>query len=513
MTQPEVWERLQAELRAWRELAHEKHHEVHQLQQEKQVLREALAEAIQAIERLQERAKDLEGQIEVLLDRVKTLEGQQAKDSHNSNRPPSSDRFVRRPKSLKQKSGKKPGGQPGHPGHHLKPVAQPDTVVMHPVERCVRCQRDLRACPATIIERRQVIDLPTKRLWVTEHHVEENQCPQCCHLTRASFPASVKAAVQYGTGIQALAVSLVQGQAVPYARASQLLHDLLGVQLSAGSIASFVTTCHQHLAGVETELKAALVNVPVLHQDETGMRVGTEGWWMHVCSTDRSTHYAAHAGRGRAGMDAIGITPQFRGTSVHASLVSYEGYSFTPALCNVHHLRELTFIEEELKQAWATRMKDLLLEMKAEVEQAKAQGKSQLDVPLLARLLRRYDELLAEGYLANPPPPPPQKSAQGKRKPKQSPARNVLDRFSQKKQAVLRFLHDFAVPFDNNQAERDLRMIKVQQKVSGCFRGEEGIVRFCRIRSYLSTLRKQGIELLSALDRTLAGYPVLPAFT
>lgn len=325
MTQPEEWERLQAELRAWRELAHEKHHEVHQLQQEKQVLREALAEAIQAIERLQEHAKDLEGQIDVLLDRVKTLEGQQAKDSHNSSLPPSSDRFVRRPKSLKQKSGKKPGGQPGHPGHHLKPVEQPDTVVVHPVERCEHCQRDMRACPATIIERRQVIDLPTKRLWVTEHHVEEKQCLQCCHLTRASFPASVKAAVQYGTVIQALAVSLVQGQAVPYARASQLLHDLLGVQLSAGSIASFVTTCHQHLAGVETELKATLVNVPVLHQDETGMRVGTEGWWVHVCSTDRLTHYAAHASRGRVGMDAIGITPQLRGTSVHDSLVSYEG--------------------------------------------------------------------------------------------------------------------------------------------------------------------------------------------
>src|SRR5437879_1014466 len=161
-------------------------------------------------------------------------------------------------------------------------------------------------------------------------------------------------------------------------------------------------------------------------------------------------------------------------------------------------------------------MKDLLLEMKTEVEQAQAAGKQHLDVPVLVRLLRRYDELLAEGYRANPPPPPPQKSAQGKRKPgkpKQSPARNLLDRFSQKKQAVLRFLHDFAVPFDNNQAERDLRMIKVQQKVSGCFRTEDGIAMFCRIRSYLSTLRKQGIDLLSALEHTLAGHPVFPAFT
>lgn len=178
MMQGEEWDQLQAELRAWRELAYEKHHEVQQLRQEKQVLREALAEAIQAIERLQEHTKDLEGQMEVLRERVKTLEGQQAKDSHNSHLPPSSDRFVRRPKSLKQKSGKKPGGQPGHPGHHLKPAERPDTVLVHAVEQCERCQRDLRMRPSTIAERRQVIDLPVKRLWVTEHQVAEKQCPQ-----------------------------------------------------------------------------------------------------------------------------------------------------------------------------------------------------------------------------------------------------------------------------------------------------------------------------------------------
>ena len=177
----------------------------------------------------------------------------------------------------------------------------------------------------------------------------------------------------------------------------------------------------------------------------------------------------------------------------------------------MHHLRELTFVEEELKQLWARQMKDLLLSMKAEVERAKALGQHELDVLRLAHLLRRYDEILTEGYLANPPPPPPQKPTRGR--PKQSPARNLLDRLSQRKWAVLRFLHDFAVPFDNNQAERDLRMIKIQQKVSGCFRTEAGVARFCRIRSYLSTLRKQGIELFSALEHTLSGHPVLPAFS
>jgi transposase len=225
---------------------------------------------------------------------------------------------------------------------------------------------------------------------------------------------------------------------------------------------------------------------------------------------------AAHSSRGRKALDAIGIAPQFRGTSVHDGLLSYQGYCFTQAWCNVHHLRELTDVLEELKQPWARKMKDLLLEMKAEVEQAKALGRHELDVLALARFLRRYEEILAEGYLANPPPPAPRKSEQSKRtpgRPKQSPARNLLDRLSQGKWAVLRFLHDFAVPNAFNQAERDLRMIKVQQKVSGGFRTEEGVAMFCRIRSYLSTLRKQGIELLSALDHALSGHPVLPAFT
>jgi transposase len=496
MTKDEELEQLRAEKTVLCELLRRKDEELEQSLEANQDLREGLKQAIMAIEYLQER--------------VKALEGQQAKDSHNSSLPPSSDRFVRPPKSLRKKSGKKPGGQAGHRGHHLRQVETADQVLIHPVDRCEHCQHDLRAQAAELPERRQVMDLPVKRLWVTEHRVEEKQCPVCSHLTRAPFPAAVSAPAQYGTSIQAVATYLVEGQSVPYARASQLLQELLGVQLSAGSIASFVTTCHQQLAEVETQLKAALVKARVLNQDETGLRVGFAGWWVHVCSTDRLTHYAAHRSRGRKALDAIGIAPQFRGTSVHDGLVSYQGYSFTQALCNVHHLRELTFVEEVLKQAWASKMNDLLLDMKAEVERAKAAGKQELDVLMLARLLRRYDEVLTEGYQANPAAPPPEKRTRGR--PKQSPARNLLDRLSQRKWAVLRFLHDFSVPFDNNLAERDLRMIKVQQKVSGCFRTEDGVTMFCRIRSYLSTLRKQGIELLSALDHTLSGHPVLPAF-
>ncbi len=515
MTKDEELDQLRTEKRVLCERLRRKDEELDQSHQANQDLREGLKQAIMAIESQQERVNTLEGLIDFLQERVNTLEGQQAKDSHKSHLPPSSDRFVRPSKSLRTKSGKKPGAQKGHRGHHLQQVEQPDHILMHPVARGERCQHDLREQKASVPERRQVMDLPAKRLWVTEHRVEEKQCPRCFHLTRAHFPASVKAPAQYGMSIQSLATYLVEGQGVPYARASHLLHEVLGVQLSAGSLATFVKTCHRQLAEVESSLKAALVQANVIHQDETALRVGTTGWWVHVCSTDRLTHSAAHPKRGRKALNAIGMAPQFRGTSVHDGLKSYQSSSFTQAWCNVHHLRELTFFEEH-KQAWARKMKELLLDMKAEVERAKAVGQHEVDVLVLAGLLRRSEEILAEGDQANPPPRVPSKSAQSKRAPgraKQSPARNLLDRLAGGKWAVLRFLLDFAVPFDNNQAERDLRLIKVQQKVSGCFRTEQGVVMFCRIRSYLSTLRKQGIALYSALEHTLSGHPVLPAFS
>src|SRR6266849_10027870 len=254
MTKDEELKQLRAEKTVLCEALRRKDEELEQSHQANQDLREGLKQAIMAIEYLHER--------------VKALEGQKAKDSHNSSLPPSSDRFVRPPKSLRKKSGKSPGGQKGHRGHHLQQVEIPDQVLIHPVERCEYCQHDLREQPADLPERRQVIDLPVKRLWVIEHRVEEKQCPVCWHLTRAPFPAAVSAPAQYGTSIQTVATYLVEGQSVPYARASQLLRELLGVQLSEGSIASFVKTCHQHLAPVEKELKAALVKARVLNQDE-----------------------------------------------------------------------------------------------------------------------------------------------------------------------------------------------------------------------------------------------------
>lgn len=471
------------------------------------------------VEYLRQENRELKERVTQLEAQLQKVQEQLAKDSHNSSKPPSSDGFKRRTKSLRKKSGKKPGAQKGHPGHALQRVEQADEVMVHGVSSCEHCGHDLTAQPADQPESRQVFDVPPKRLWVVEHRAEEKRCPQCDKLTRASFPQAVRAPAQYGPGLAGLAVYLVEGQFVPYARAAQLLHEWFGVRISAGSLASFVKQCHAKLAGVEEQIKEALKKVPVLHQDETGLRVKRKIQWVHVASTTRLTHYAAHANRGRKAMESIGISPAFEGTSVHDGLMSYRAFGCSHALCNAHHLRELTFVEEELKQEWAGKMKDLLLRMKARVEQAKAAGMPGLDSLSLLALSAEYDRLLDLGWKANPPPQqpsPPLSGADGKpaakRSRKQPPARKLLNRLQVGKQQALAFLYDFAVPFDNNQAERDLRMLKVQQKITGGLRTQAGIEQVCRIRSYLSTLHKQGADLFHALHQTLLGQPVLPAF-
>jgi transposase len=465
-----------------------------QLEQENRELREQLAR------------KD--EQIEQLIQQIQALQDRLAKKSHNSGLPPSSDRFVRQPKSLRKKSGKKPGGQTGHPGSTLQFCEQPDEILLHQVTRCQHCQADLTASPVLLRERRQVVDIPAPRLLVQEHQSEQKWCSTCGQVTIAPFPEGVMAPVQYGNRIEAIAVYLVEQQLLPWSRACEVLSDLLGIQMSEGTLARVIERCAHHLSPVEEQLKAALIKAAVLHQDETGLHVKGERHWLHVASTAHLTHYAVHAKRGREALDAIGILPQFSGTSVHDGWRSYFLYEdCSHALCNVHHLRELTFIAEQYQQEWAASMKALLLVMKERVEVARSCGATQLD-PLSRLALRgEYDRLLREGWQANAAraQPPP-----GTRK--RHPAVNLLDRLQAGKEAVLAFLSHFAVPFDNNQAERDVRMVKVQQKVSGSFRSEAGVAAFCRIRSYLSTLRKQGLPLLSALEATLHGHPLLPSF-
>jgi transposase len=473
--------------------------EVIQLQAEKQALQEQLAQRDELIA--------------ALLKRVQVLEERLVKDSHNSHLPPSSDRFARQPKSLRQKSGKKPGGQKGHQGQSLPLSETPDEVIVQTLEQCAHCGQDLREVAPSGVERRQIFDLPEPRLRVWEYQAEQKVCPSCQTSLTAAFPAEVRAPIQYGSRLGAIAVYLVEQQLLPWERACEVLHDLLGVQMSQGTLASLIARCAKELEPIEELTKEALKTAEVLHQDESGCYVAGQRQWVHVSSTKTLTHYAVHRARGSHALQAIGILKDFAGVSVHDGWRSYrQQYDGGHALCNVHHLRELTFLEEERQQAWAGDVKDLLLTMKAQVEDAKASGQTALPLALYRRLVEQYRRLLLQGYLDNLPDPLATASSPPKRgRRKQSSALNLLDRLWEQEEAVLTFLYDFAVPFDNSQAERDIRMLKVQQKVSGGFRSDSGAHQFARIRGYLSTLRKQGLPVLSALHATLLGHPILPS--
>jgi transposase len=490
--------------------------ELMQVRQENRLLREQASLQQELINRQQEQITLLERelsrqqeQLTQFAEQVRALQERLATDSHNSHLPPSSDRFSRQPKSLRKKSGKKPGGQEGHPGKTLLFSPCPDEVLVHAVERCEQCQADLRQVPASIVERRQVVDVAPARLLVREHHSEQKQCPQCQQITVASFPAEVRAPVQYGPTIAAMAVYLVQQHLLPLARACEVLEDLLAVSMSEGTLCDLIARCARNLADVEQQTKEALIASSVIHQDETGLYVQGQRQWMHVTCTPTLTHYAVHASRGRAALDAIGILPRFQGTSVHDGWRSYFLYACAHALCLVHLVRELTFLAEEQGLEWAADLKALLLEMKEAADQAREHGLATLHPLEVQDWQAQFVALVAHAEATTPTAqaPPGQKG-----RAKQSAARNLLDRLIDDQEAVLAFLHRLVVPFDNNLAERDVRMVKVQQKVSGSFRSQAGAAAFCRIRGYLSTLRKQGGDLLASLEATLCGHPILPSF-
>ncbi len=312
--------------------------------------------------------------------------------------------------------------------------------------------------------------------------------------------------MQYGPQIKAIGLYLLTYEQLPYERASELFADLFGADLSAATLHGAVTTCADNLRSTEVLIKNAVTQAGIAHFDETGMRVKGKCHWLHVASTALLTYYACHAKRGKVAMDALAVLPNFKGRAIHDGWASYYHYLCAHGLCNAHHLRELIFLEEQGDQPWATAMKRLLLDIKAQVDQVKAQGQTGLAMPLQQCFTAQYHQILQQGLAANPPPAQPLLDKRGRRK--QSKAKNLLDRLSAHASAVLAFMHDVQVPFDNNLAERDLRMMKLHQKVSGCFRTLDGAVCFCRIRGYISTIRKQGHNVLHALFQALIGSPI-----
>jgi len=446
-----------------------------------------------------------------LREEVQSLKEQIAKDSHNSHKPPSSDGLARpKPKSLRPPSERPTGGQPGHPGRTLRMVENPDHILRHSIERCADCGRSLAKQAPDRIERRQVFELPEPKLEVTEHQSEVKTCACGC-VNRAAFPPEVAAPVQYGPRVKGAAVYLKEYQFLPFERQAEIMRDLFACKsFSEGTLANFGADCSQRLEPVEASIRELAAKAEVAGFDETGMRAVGSLHWLHTVSTQFLTWYYAHKRRGREAMDAADILPDFRGCAVHDFWDSYLKYDCDHAFCNAHLLRELIFLWEEQKQKWAKPMIDHLLTIKAAVEAARIAGQTALPDADLGRFLRRYKRIVNAGYAQNPIAKlPPGPKRRGRRK--QSKARNLLDRFRDHPDGILAFMRDFAVPFDNNLSERDLRMMKLRQKISGTFRNFDALVDFCRIRSYVSTAKKNGLNALDALRRVFVGVPFVPA--
>ncbi len=470
-------------------------------EEEAQAAAELKAQGDQKEQRIQE----LEGLLMGALLRIEELERRLAKDSHNSSLPPSRDHGKRTPLGQRTKSQRPSGGQKGHQGHTLIQVQKPDQVICHRPVCCQWCQQDVQEEPGQVAERRQVHDLPEQRLQVLEHQVQVICCPHCQHLTRGTFPDGVNAPVQYGPRVQALAIYLSQYQLLPLQRTCEALLDLCQAPISQGSVLHWISQGAKILEPTRKRLTDLLLRSGVQHVDETSLHLGGIVRWVHVNATKWLTLYTWHPKRGAEGIEAVGVIPRFVGRAMHDRWTSYDRYPCTHSLCGAHLIRDALFVAEQEKQPWAQAMVDHLRQMVEVTNHWRAQGARYLPTHMRDPLLAQYFSILASGYAAHAAHAPPPKKAGRK---KQDPSRNLLDALLYRAEQVLGFMDDLSVPFTNNLAERDLRMIKVQQKISGTFRSAEGTTAFCAIRRYLSTMRKQGRSMLASLVAVFEGSPV-----
>ena len=429
-----------------------------------------------------------------------------AQNSSNSSRPPSTDRPEQpKPKSLRKKSGRKPGGQPGHPGRTLQLSDTPKHIEVHPLLEC-ECGQDLSKQPAIDFQRRQVFDLPTLELECTEHRAETKECPCCQASCTAPFSADLKAPVQYGKNFRALLAYLYDIQEGASLRISEMCAEMFGYAVSEATLQSARQEQYDALEPFENRLVEILPQEPILHADETSVPINKVRHWLHVICTPLLTFFAIHLSRGKEAIEAIGIIPKFTGWLMHDFLSSYLNFeNCLHTFCKSHLMRELVFLFEQHQQAWAKDLYDLFLEMLQSIKERKAR-----DAPLTEKEYHRWREqywkLLRAGRQGNPLTP----EQRAKKRPKQSKEQNLLDRLEGYDDCILAFLWEMNLPFTNNEAERAFRMMKVRLKISGCFRTLDGARRHARIRSYVSTLRKRGLPILHYLRLALDGHPFLP---
>lgn len=456
-----------------------------------------------------EQIEKLNKTIDELNATIKELREQLNKNSGNSSKPPSSDGYKKKPitKSLREKSGKRPGGQNGHTGKYLSVDSEPDEIVRHYHSDCVHCpykeQCVEKACTK---ETRHVIDAVVDVKITAHEKMFVKKCPLCGSAKTGEFPADITNYVQYGKNLEALVVSLNTVGAVSVNRVHEIIGNVFNIPLSTGTIKNMVTRCADKIKPILKDIRSALTISPILHCDETGTRVEGKTRWVHDASNEYYTYLTLNSKRGYEAMKEADILPHYTGTVVHDCWSPYWKFdSASHQLCCAHLLRELNGVtENHPEQTWAKKFKALLLKMKKAKERAIEKGKTKLCYSSVHRYKNQYDELISLAYSENPLP----EQKKGKRgKKKRGKVLSLIDRFAKYKGQVCLFLENFSVPFDNNQAERDIRNIKIKTKVSGCFRSIDGAVEYLNIMSYIGTARKHGLNSFSAVLAAVCGNP------
>lgn len=440
--------------------------------------------------------------------KIAELESKLNKNSKNSSNPPSTDNS-KKPSNSRKKTDRSTGGQQGHEGRTLLKVQNPDKIVNIKATAC-QCG----CCLSNIegkVNTRQVFELPKIAIEVTEFRTYEVICPICKRVHKTEFPESITQPVQYGENLQALMVYLSNYQLIPLSRTAELITALTGQKISQGTIINVTKNLYQKLESAEVAIKNQLIKADVLHSDETGMRSQGKINWVHSASTESFTHFAIHKKRGKQAALDIGILPAFEGTLVHDHWKSY--YFFTDcthAECNAHHIRNLKGIHENFSHEWAQDMASLLVKIKRQIESLKNEGCFQMSNNDIRAYELIYKEILEKGKL--------ECFEKGSKvlfkktgKPLKTNAQRLLEKLDKYDIETLSFMYDFSIPFDNNLAERDIRMVKLRQKISGSFRGDNGGDWFCRIRSYASTCRKNRINVMEALINAIKGDPFIPS--
>ena len=458
---------------------------------------EAAAKIILMVEKLEERIKELEARLNM--------------NSSNSSKPPSTDNKLTKEKNKNKKpnSNKKRGAQNGHKGKHLKMMTTPDTTEMLHPTTCSCCNASLKECDSVKFEKRQLFDLPDVKMQVTEYQAHTVECRECHTLNKAEFPNNVNATTQYGDNLKSFISYLNAYQMLPYERIAEIIEDLASHKISVGTIYNFLNTHYDKLEEFESSLKQSLLKEDVLNSDETGVNIKGALHWIHVASSSVMTYYMLHQKRGRVAIDAMEVIPNYKGILVHDHWSPYNHYTnCTHSYCNAHILRELNGITQKENTLWSQDMHILLTNMNIAVHKAKNSDKSTLSEAQIQKFTLNYEKIIKSANKYYPPPDTEPKKARGR--PKQAKGKNLLDRLSKYQEETLRFLSDFRVPFTNNLAERDLRMIKVKEKISGSFASFKGGEIFCRIRSYISTMKKNNIAVLQGLKSALDGKAYTP---